>query len=298
MSYTSQNITIQILIIDNNHNFANIFAKLLEIKGFSVTVEATFKTGLQYLGHKPCHIVFVDIPLLGYDKKQVLNLLNENNIFKKLYVFLFSSIDLDDTELDEWKKSGLYLYLKKPVKRNVIIKALDNVRVQINSIISQTPSDSSVDSEPTSEQLEKLNQLEKQIQKLENIKQPASAQEYSLPRKADIPHESKIPSDNNMDYSVLKNILSNLRLQSVLEHTGSSLMISGVENNHKDNEIIKKEIEKTRFAISTLKNEILMFDDGDSQDLQSVQTLVDKKPHKIKKKTASVKAKPHKIKKK
>jgi len=46
VSYNSQNtVDIQILIIDNNRDFASDFAKLLQIKGFSVTVETSFKNG-------------------------------------------------------------------------------------------------------------------------------------------------------------------------------------------------------------------------------------------------------------
>jgi len=59
VSNTARDITnIQILIIDNNHDFANVFTKLLQIKGFSVTAETTFKTGLDYLRHKFYDIVF------------------------------------------------------------------------------------------------------------------------------------------------------------------------------------------------------------------------------------------------
>ena len=185
MAHTSQNIAgIQILIIDNNQNFANVFAKLLQIKGFSVTVETTFKRGLRYLKHKRCHIVFVDTPLDKYDERQILNLLKENEIFKKLKVVLFSSTDIDSTELDEWKKHGLYMHLKKPVKRNVMIKVLEDVRVEINSITSQASTSPIVESdEPTPEQLEKLSRLEKQIQELENIRQSKSSQKYSSPEK-------------------------------------------------------------------------------------------------------------------
>jgi hypothetical protein len=71
-----------------------------------------------------------------------------------------------------------------------------------------------------------------------------------------------------------------------------------IEVNPKDKEIIKKEIEKTRLEISTLKNEILLFEDVDSQDLQHGRPSSGKKKRKIKKKPVTAKVKKRKIKKK
>ena len=63
------------------------------------------------------------------------------------------------------KNAGLYLYLKKPIKRDVVIKALEDVRAKLNVLASQTLTDSIVDSnEPTPEQLSRLNDLQKQIE--------------------------------------------------------------------------------------------------------------------------------------
>ena len=309
MIYTPQNITdIRILIIDSNRDFANVFAKLLKIKGFSVTVETTFETGLRHLKHKLCDIVFVDIPLEGYDEKQILNLLKENEMFKKLKVFLFSSIDLDKTELDEWEKEGLYLYLKKPIKRDVVIKALEDVRAKLNFLASQTHTDSIVDSnESTSEQLSRLNDLQKQIRKLESHPESTTEPETPLSPRGSLPKDStgELPQEldlasesvHTMNYSVLKNIISNLRLQSTLKPAEYNLMNLDIENNDKDKEIIKKEIEKIQLEISTLKNKVLLFNSTESQESQSIQKLSMNRKHKIKKNPSGTNKK-HKIKKK
>lgn len=296
MSHNSQNtVDIQILIVDDNRDFANVFAKLLQIKGFSVTVETSFKNGLQHLKDRLCHIVFVDIPLPGYDERQILNSLKEKEIFKKSRVFLFSSIDLADAELDEWKKEGLYLYLKKPVKRDVMIQVLEDIRAEINPD-AQTQTNSIAGSEePAPEQLEKSNRLEKQIEELEDIRQSASVEEYSLPEKTeDIPKEPDVATERAMDYGMLKNIISDLRLQSTLKPAQYGLN-PRVEVDPKDREIIKKEIEKTLLEISALKDKILLFEDVDSQHAGA---STDKKNHKTRKKSATAKAKKRKMKKK
>ena len=155
------------LVIDNNTAFLNVFAKLLEIKGFDVTAETTLKAGLKHVESKLYPIIFVDAPLDNYTANQILTVLTKSHVLKNSNVFLFSSVEFNDVELKQWRKEGLYSYLKKPVGRSTIMKALSDVRAKIHST-SQVQLNSQ-DEEATPEQMEKLNQLQKQIQELESL---------------------------------------------------------------------------------------------------------------------------------
>ena len=182
---------MKILIIDDNPTLLNVFAKLLEIKGFFVTAEITFEAGLCHLENESYDVLFVDFPLDDYTEKQILTLLKENHIFQKTNVFLFSSVDFDNSVLDEWKTEGLHSYLKKPVKRSTIINALDAIRTK-HSFTSQTLSESIVDDEQaTPEQLEQLNQLEKLIRELESIQESISPPESENERASKKPKTTK-----------------------------------------------------------------------------------------------------------
>ena len=110
---------------------------ILRFTGFFVATETTLKAGLQHLENELYHVVFVDAPLDNYDETQILTMFQENHLFQKIFVFLFSSVNFDNIELDKWKKHGLYSYLKKPVKRSVMIHALDDVYMKINFTNSQ-----------------------------------------------------------------------------------------------------------------------------------------------------------------
>ena len=130
MPKVTQNM--KVLIIDDNPELVNVFAKTLQTKGFSVTTENTLKAGLYDLENRSYDAVFVDAPLNNYDGKQILNTFHKNQVFQKTAVCLFSGVNFDNIELDEWKKCGLHSYLKKPVKRSVIMRVLDDVRTQTN----------------------------------------------------------------------------------------------------------------------------------------------------------------------
>lgn len=128
---------IKILIIDDNPTLVNVFANMLRMRDYNVTTETNLKSGLQHFENESYDVSFVDAPLDDYDENQILSLFQENTIFQKTNVILFSAADLDVSELDKWKRCGLYSYLKKPVKRNVILDTLDDIRMKINPIPSK-----------------------------------------------------------------------------------------------------------------------------------------------------------------
>ena len=276
---------MKILIIDNNPAFLNVFAKLLEVKGFDVTAETVFKAGLKRLESKSYPIVFVDFPLDSFTEKQILTSLTKSHVFKNSNVFLFSSVDLSAVDLDEWKKKGLYSYLKKPVKRSTIIKALDDVRAKVNDTSQASsktehedeeepeaapqtepeaaPQTEPEDEEATPEQLEKLNQLQKQIQELESI-----SHQHSL-SKLDSQSEKSIhvePESITNDLA-FKNIIDNLKsLQSKFESAEQSIAKSFIKTDVEENELVKKKLKETLFKLSRLKSTIQSLAEiGDSE---------------------------------
>ena len=188
MSHISQHM--KILVIDDNPSFGRIFVKRLKLKGFLVDYATTLRDGLRRFETEQFHVVFVDTPFDMISEKQVLETLQKNNIFNKSSVFLFSSIDINQTDLNEWKTYGLFSYLKKPVKFNEIIKELENVKTDSSYSISKNlPSDDTLSysdlSIPNSD--EKLTQLPNQIRELEQ-----HVEDSTIP---DIPSETAPTTD-------------------------------------------------------------------------------------------------------
>ena len=282
MSNTPNLQNMRILIIDDNPVLVNVFARLLRIKGFFVAVNTTFNAGLQNLQNELYHVVFVDAPLDGYDNKQILTMLQKNQIFQKTFVFLFSSVDFDKIELDKWKNQGLYSYLKKPVKRSVMIQALDDVYKQINFTTPQISSESvEEDEESTPQQLIRLEQLKKQIQEFKNIPQQLTSNQKGSQEK----NLKSVTSKPIVDVSSFTNIINDLRtFQSKFEHAEQHMKKSNIETDAIQKEIITKDIEKTLLEISELKNEIQLLDKISKQELKQNQVpSIYKKKRKIKK---------------
>ena len=234
---------MQILIIDDNPSLVNIFKKILEMKGFSVTSENTLKKGLQRLKKNQFQVAYVDAPLDGHDEQQILTLLFENKIFSKTFVFLFSSVEFDSSELLRWKNNGLYSYLKKPIERSKIIKELEVLRssFKINSSSELSDAASDEQEEPTPEQFEKLTLLEKQIRELETTR---TIKPKSIPGKL-----------------LLQNVIDGLR-SSTIHSISTKLHKHNASSPKNIKETIQREIQKTISDLSILKNEIQLLDDA------------------------------------
>ena len=287
---------MQILIIDDNPSLVNIFKKILEMKGFSVTSENTLKKGLQRLQKNQFQVAYVDAPLDGHDEQQILTLLFENKIFSKTFVFLFSSVEFDSSELLRWKNNGLYSYLKKPIERSKIIKELEVLRssFKINSSSELSDAASDEQEEPTTEQFEKLTLLEKQIRELETISSSDEQESLSTDSAGSLPSElsdaasdeQEEPTPEQFEKLTLlekqirelettrtikpKSIPGKLLLQNVIDGLRSSTIHSISTKLHKHNasspknikETIQREIQKTISDLSILKNEIRLLDDA------------------------------------
>ncbi|MDH3764240.1 MAG: response regulator [Nitrosopumilus sp.] len=264
--------SMKILIIDDNPTLLNVFAKLLEIKGFFVTAETTFKAGLWHLENESYDVLFVDSPLDDYTEKQILKLLKENHVFQKTNVFLFSSVDFDNVELDEWKKEGLYSYLKKPVKRNTIINALDTIRTKIFStqILSKPEPEND---QATTEQIEKLNQLQKQIEELETVPEPEPENDQATPEQIEklnqlqkqIEELETVPEpEPENDQATTEQIEKLNQLQKQIEGLENTLHVPSFAQ--KDLELKKSINEKTKSDTNVLNFKNIL------NDLRSLQS--------------------------
>ena len=182
--------TKRILIIDDNPSLVNIFAKMLRSQGFLVTTTPSLKNGLHKISTNTFDGVFVDVPISNYGEDEVLTLFNENDIFTKSNIILLSSVDI--TKLSKWKDYGLYSYIKKPVRRSMLLSILDHLPSLSNDIpldISNSNSLSQFSGEFTQPE-----QLQAQLQELESQpEKPLPSPRGSLPLATGLPQEEILP---------------------------------------------------------------------------------------------------------
>ena len=223
MSGNTENTKIlRILIIDDNSSLLKVFAKMLRIKGFFVSTENTLKNGLKRLEHESYHVVFVDVPIDGYDENQVLSMLKNSHTLEYSSVILFSSLDIGTLELEKWKKLGLHSYIKKPVKRKVILDTINTIYDQTNFDDFKITSEKQVSTVDTSEyvssinssspdQFAKLEQLQTKLRELELQQQKPEPTPETVPEQ-ELAEEEATP-DQFAKLEQLQTKLRELELQ-------------------------------------------------------------------------------------
>jgi CheY-like chemotaxis protein len=315
--------TLRILIIDDNPSLVTIFSKMLQIKGYSVSTTATLQNGL-YVLREPYDIVFVDSPIDNYNEDEIFHILKDNHILHKTKVFLFSPLEIDQMKLEVWKKDGLYLYIKKPAKRDLIIKELSSIRSKLDSVNSpQTISESTPQtiSESTPQTISESTQLmletkliqqeilaakaqleflsaQDQIQSKfeENLKTtivvPSNTNIQSQDIQLSEEHSSKKIDIQDTSLSKISNTISVLyslksRFDKYVKVTPSQIIQDTPTNDQNIQNNIKSEIAEILSEISTLKNQIQFLDETD--EIKTANKTIDGKE--IKKKIIETKKK-------
>ena len=112
-----------ILIIEEDHQFANTLIKLAHEKGFKCLIATEGKTGLQMATHYQPHAILLDINLPQLDGWTVMEWLKDNPNTRHIPVHVISD---SDHSLDA-KKMGAIGYLHKPVTLKELGIAFKNI---------------------------------------------------------------------------------------------------------------------------------------------------------------------------
>ena len=228
--------SLRILIIDDKPSFVRVFAKRLQLKGFFVAYDTSFQNGLRHLKSETFDAVFVDVPFEDTSESQILEMFQRYDLFTKTSVFLFSSIDLNSNELSKWNASGLFSYLKKPVKLDTILNKLDDVKFRPTATSEhlskyEANTDDSVDiheEEATPEQLARLSQLQNSLQELEQRASQATPEQQ-------VKEEEEATPEQLARLSQLQNSLQELEQRaSETPVTTPSLSYSSILNHSDD----------------------------------------------------------------
>jgi signal transduction histidine kinase/DNA-binding response OmpR family regulator len=112
-----------ILIIEEDHQFADTLIELAHEKGFKCLIAKEGKTGLQMAAHYQPHAIFLDTTLPQIDGWTVMEWLKDNPNTRHIPVHVISD---SDHRLDA-KKMGAIGYLHKPINLTELGEAFKNI---------------------------------------------------------------------------------------------------------------------------------------------------------------------------
>jgi len=113
-------------IIDDNESITNMFAKLAKIKGHDCIVANDGITGLSLLENKIFDATVLDLAMPEFSGFDVLNSLEKQGMIDKQNILVLTASSISNEEIENLKKRGVKVFMKKPVRMNDLLSTLEN----------------------------------------------------------------------------------------------------------------------------------------------------------------------------
>ncbi len=118
---------MKILVIDSNKNFCEMLSVLFKRNGYDSICAIDGKNGLSLMQQMKFDVVFLCLKMPNFSGYDIIDYLESNDKLKDNRIILFTSVPLSSSEIDEFLRRGVYLYLKQPAKPDVILKTLESI---------------------------------------------------------------------------------------------------------------------------------------------------------------------------
>jgi DNA-binding response OmpR family regulator len=115
-----------VLIIDDDEDTRDLVGAILEQHGLAVIKAGTGAAGLTAAEENDVAAVVLDVVMPGLDGHEVLRQLREGALHSDIPVIMLTGLDALDSELES-VLSGANAYLIKPVRRDELLRRLDDL---------------------------------------------------------------------------------------------------------------------------------------------------------------------------
>ncbi len=115
---------MQILLIDDNKEITNMMQKYLTLKGHECIISNDGRNGLALLEKQRFDVVLLDLAMPEFTGVDIVNDLYRTGRINDQKIILFTASSVKDEEIRGLVEKGVYSCIKKPVKLEVLLKAI------------------------------------------------------------------------------------------------------------------------------------------------------------------------------
>jgi len=116
--------TKKILIIDSNKNLCEMLTNYLIKCGHNCVCAVDKRNGLALIQKQKFDLILLNLQDPGVNGYDVIDALEKDGKLKENKIFVWTTLDLPQSEIDDLLKRGVQSCLKKPVKIDVLLKTL------------------------------------------------------------------------------------------------------------------------------------------------------------------------------
>ena len=115
---------MKILLIDDNESITEMMYKYLTAKGHECTVSNDGRNGLTLILENKFDTVLLDLAMPEFTGTDVVEYLHKNGKMNGQKIILFTASSISDQAIENLLRNGVHSCLKKPVKLDVLLKAI------------------------------------------------------------------------------------------------------------------------------------------------------------------------------
>lgn len=123
---------MKMLLIDDNKDITDMFAKFFTLKGDAIAVSNSGQNGLQMIENGRYDVILLDLAMPEFSGRDVVDHLHSNgNINGHLIVSLTAS-SISDTDKTYLVDKGVHSVLRKPIDPDTLLDYLIKITVKHN----------------------------------------------------------------------------------------------------------------------------------------------------------------------
>lgn len=119
---------MKILIVDDNPDITNAFAKYFKLCGHEVTIANSGQNGLQMIENDKNDVVLLDIAMPDFSGRDIVDHLHKNNKIGLHTIVVLTASSVSDDDKNDLIKKGIHSVLRKPIDPDDLIAYLGRIK--------------------------------------------------------------------------------------------------------------------------------------------------------------------------
>lgn len=123
---------MKILLIDDNKDITDMFAKFFAIKGHQTMVSNSGQNGLELIENESCDVVILDLAMPEFSGRDIVDHLYKNGMIHKHLIVSLTASSISDDDKMYLVDKGVHSVLKKPIDPDQLLDYLIKVVAKHN----------------------------------------------------------------------------------------------------------------------------------------------------------------------
>ena len=119
---------MDLLIIDDNQDIANMFSKYFKLKNHNVAVASNGQNGLQMIETQKFDVILLDLAMPDFSGRDIVDHLYKNNKINSHKIVTLTASSVSDDDKIDLQKKGVHSILRKPIDPDELLSYLEKIK--------------------------------------------------------------------------------------------------------------------------------------------------------------------------